>query len=268
MKNCEKILVIIDPEHGTQPALERALANADIRESDEKSHLILLVTATPKNGDKSGQNGTAYRDLNWVNGLQQSINDKGLTSECLISWSRNWSTNILNIAKDQEIDMVMVPFYGQQDDKHLISDEKWTLLRKCESPVLLVRPGREQQRKSILVSLKIQDDSYADINKRILERGAWAAKRYGAELHAVNAYSDSMEFPDRNKVSRITNIGNSNIHFQHGDPEEVIAKVASKVNADMVLIGTKKRSGIKAALRGNTIEKIAGNISQDIMLMV
>ncbi|MCB1667574.1 MAG: universal stress protein [Porticoccaceae bacterium] len=259
MQKQEKILVVIDPSRDEQPALERAITNAQIREAEEQSHLVLLVTAGRSVGT---------RNLAWINQLQQSVESEGIDSELIVSWSQEWSANILNTANELHADMVMLPLYDQQTGNQLISDEKWALLRKCESPILLVRPGGKPKRKSILVSVKMQDGSYDDLNQRILERGSWAAWRYGAELHVVNAYSDSMNFPDRGKINNMVKIENDNIHIQQGEPGKVISEVAEKVDADMILVGTKRRSGIKAALRGNTIEKIVGSLSQDVMLMI
>ena len=44
MQKQEKVLVVIDPAEEHHPALERAITNAQIRETAERSHLVLLIT--------------------------------------------------------------------------------------------------------------------------------------------------------------------------------------------------------------------------------
>lgn len=266
MQKQEKVLVVIDPAEEHHPALERAITNAQIRETAERSHLVLLITpALPK--EKSAHQ-TVRRKADWIAALEQSVTSQNIPCDVMVSWSADWATNILSAAQNQQVDMVMLPLYAEPGDNRLISDEKWSLLRKSDSPVLLVRPGGKERRKIILASVKVQDDRYAELNQRVVERGAWGAWRYGADLHIVNAYSDSSSFPDRNKIARMTEIDNDRIHIQHGEPDKVISEIANKIDADMILVGTHRRSGIQAALRGNTIEKIVGNVTQDVMLMV
>lgn len=269
MSTREQMLVIVDPANNDQSALERAVISASLSASDEKPHLVLLVTAMAATDEKSAKNSSDFRSLSWFNGLQTLVEEKGLTCDIIVSWDNDWANTVLAAISEQQPSVVLLPFYGKENGGNLLSDDKWQLLRNCEVPVLLVRPGSDKLRTSILASLKIQDDSYTDLNQRVLERGAWAAKRYNADLHVVNAYNDSMSYPDRNKLASLTNIDNSNIHLQQGDSDEAIAAVAQKVDADIIVIGTKRRSGLKAALRGNTIEKIINkNAAPDIMMMV
>ena len=52
-----------------------------------------------------------------------------------------------------------------------------------------------------------------------------------------------------------------------GKPEDVIFDVAQKVNADFVILGTKPHHSIRAALRGNTSEKVMDKLNIDVMAL-
>jgi len=105
------------------------------------------------------------------------------------------------------------------------------------------------------------------MNEKILERGKYLADLYGAELHVVNAYKDSEDFPDRGLIQRMSDVPIENIHRDMGKPEDVIFDVAQKVNADFVILGTKPRHSIRAALRGNTSEKVMDRLNIDVMAL-
>ena len=114
----------------------------------------------------------------------------------------------------------------------------------------------------------MQDDAYKQLNQKVIERGKWAAERYSAKLHVVNCYSDSLQFPNRAAIKRLTDLPNDRIHVQLGAPEDIIPKLATQLEADGILIGMTRRTGLQQAFRGNTIEKIIGDVSQDVMMLV
>ncbi len=78
----------------------------------------------------------------------------------------------------------------------------------------------------------------------------------------VNAYSDSLHYPDRAQLATKTGVDSNKIHVKGGSPEDVIAEVAKEVNADVVVIGTRKRS---SRWRGNTAERIITRVNCDIL---
>ena len=135
-------------------------------------------------------------------------------------------------------------------------------------PVLLARADASEHRNVILMAAKLQDKAYAELNAKVIERGQWAAKRYDAQLHLVNACEDSLDRPDRAKVLEQAGVPNEQVHFVYADPDKAIAEVAEKIDADMLILGTQRRTGLKATFRGNTVEKIVKRVDQDIMMLL
>ena len=112
------------------------------------------------------------------------------------------------------------------------------------------------------VNVQSHKPEYQRLNDLIIKRARWMAEGYGADLHLVNAYDDSLNYPDRGQLANLSGIDSSNIHVRQGDPDEVIAKVVKDVDADIVVLGTQSRYN---RWRGNTSERIITRIDCDIL---
>jgi universal stress protein E len=83
----------------------------------------------------------------------------------------------------------------------------------------------------------------------------------------VNAYLDSMLYPDRGRLSKETGLDSSNIHVVQGYTDEAIAEVANEIGADVVLIGTLGQTGMIKTIRGNTAERVISALEVDVVVI-
>ncbi|MDX2367488.1 MAG: universal stress protein, partial [Colwellia sp.] len=58
-----------------------------------------------------------------------------------------------------------------------------------------------------------------------------------------------------------------NTHVKEGLPETVIEQVAAKLDAELVILGTIGRTGISAALIGNTAEHVIDQLNCDVLAL-
>jgi universal stress protein E len=58
-----------------------------------------------------------------------------------------------------------------------------------------------------------------------------------------------------------------NTHVKEGLPETVIAQVAAELDAELVILGTIGRTGISAALIGNTAEHVIDQLNCDVLAL-
>ena len=58
-----------------------------------------------------------------------------------------------------------------------------------------------------------------------------------------------------------------NTHVKEGLPETVIEQVATKLDAELVILGTIGRTGISAALIGNTAEHVIDQLNCDVLAL-
>ena len=56
-------------------------------------------------------------------------------------------------------------------------------------------------------------------------------------------------------------------HVEEGLPERVIEEVADKIDAELVVLGTIGRTGISAALIGNTAEHVIDQLNCDVLAL-
>ena len=98
-------------------------------------------------------------------------------------------------------------------------------------------------------------------------RFKFLSEYFAADYHVVNAYKDSEDFPDRALISRMSGLPRENIHRDMGKPEDVIAALAEKLDADMVILGISPRQGLAAAFSSHTTEKVMEKITVDVVAM-
>ena len=264
MASTTRMLVVIDPTQEEHPALDRALRMT--KQTAVPVELVFLILASEQTRHKDDLT-TAVCKGSWVQEtLHAPLEAAGIAHEALISWSRNWSDTLLFIEKSQSIDMTVIPYYGKVD--HTLSDENWKLLREAEKPVLIARknPGEDQLPLRALAAIKAQDDNYADKNAAVIEATQFLAETYNLEMHVVNAYADSMHFPDRGQIARQAELSNEHVHVRLGDPQQVISDVSKEINCVVLVISSQQRKGLKSIMRGNTIEKIIDTTECDILM--
>lgn len=265
------IFVVVDPSQDKPLALQRVLhlAHPEWGSSREyyhnaKSHIFLAVDSD--NTDTSAENPAIHREGRWFfEQVVEPLESSGLKFELELSWSNDWYGSIVQEAEKAGAELIVLPLVSTPSEKGRIFNESiWRLLRTAKCPVLVVRPNSPQKRLVILSAINIQSHKpeYQRLNDLIITRTQGVAESHNAELHFVNAYSDSLHYPDRSQLASKTGVPSGNIHVRSGAPEDVIAEVAKEINADLVVIGTRNR-GLR--WRGNTAERIITKVDCDIL---
>ena len=259
-------MVIIDPTRDKHIALERALTTSMVRNLQPEIRLFIAVN--DETTDLRAENDNLYRDQAWLEELTAPLTEAGAKYSLELCWSDDWQAAALHSAKKFRPSHIFMPDYQQDKRGRHYSNKQWALLRRSKVPVTIVRPDQGGPRKKLLAAVNFQKDNnskYAELNRKIVEEGMDIARQYGAEFYVVNAYSNSMDYPDREQIMRRTGLDTHHVHVEEGDPADVIADYAQKIGADAVLIGTLARSGALAIMRGNTSEKVLSRVQQDVI---
>lgn len=265
-----KILIVVDPTQDAAVALDRAIVTAELIAktpgAPSERHMHILVAADMDNNDTSAKNERMRRDRTWfTDELLAPLEKSGLDHSLEISWSDDWYGSILKAAKDYGAELIMLPLMKKPSTTDwFFTESVWRLMRTADCPVLIVQPQAQSKRAVILAAVNFQSHKkeYQTLNDMIIERGQWISETYGADMHVVNAYTDSLNYPDRAQLAQKTAVDTANIHVRQGDPDDVIAEVASEINADIVVIGTRSRF---SRWRGHTAEKIVTEVNCDIL---
>lgn len=267
MSTQDTLFVIVDPTQKEHIALERAVITARLRDVSPKLKVFVAVDAASVS--LAADNPAMYRTSEWFDKLKQPLIDEGLDFTLMICWSNQWHEAVLQGAKKTEADLILMPDYSAKESRNRFADSKWQVLRHASCPVLICRPGANTQRSVVLAAVKMQDTSpqYVELCDKIVARGKWMAERYGADFQVVNAYADSLSYPDRGNMVRKLGISSDKIHVRQGSPDEVVAEVAQEISADIIVVGTLRRRGVMLAMRGNTSEQVMSRVKQDIMTL-
>lgn len=177
--------------------------------------------------------------------------------------AKRWGADVIFLSADDENKTDFRRFF--------FTDSKWELLKNADCPVVLIRQGAKKQRKVILAAVNFQAarDEQQALNKKILEEAKRFAEGYGAELHLANGYMDSLHYPDRGKLVNETGIAKERIHVEPGYTDEVVAAIADKIDADLVVMGTLGQNGRLgiSTRRGNTAERLIAALDDDVMVI-
>lgn len=268
MSRPERLLVVVDPTHDRHIALERAISTKKRLDFEQK--VFIFIAVENQAVDMGVENDTLFRNKAWLVGLLGQLDESGLDYELVFSWCTDWQKSILREAVRIQANMILLPVAPNSTLKRFsFSDAKWELLRQSSCPVMIVQPDTDDERKRILVAVRQQadDERHIEMNKRLIEGTQWASRLHGSEMHIVNAYSSSLDYPDVGRLARESDLDSQFVHVKQGSPEDVIVDVAKNIGANIVVVGTMRRQGLGAAVRGNTSERIISRLTQDVMTL-
>ena len=113
------------------------------------------------------------------------------------------------------------------------------------------------------IDMSRDDALHTQLNDLVIGYGK--ALLVGASIYAVNAYSSADNYIYKDDLAAKAGIDAVNAYTSEGPPEKVIPEIAEQIEADIVIVGTAARDGTKAAMIGNTAEKILDAIAINIL---
>jgi len=269
MSRSEKLFVVVDPNDDQHIALERAIITSALRAT--KPHVHAFVAIDGDAVDTRSTNDRLFRDLSWFEqNIKSPLTKAGISYTLEVSWSREWKKSIVDSARRLGADLIYLPVHAKTNlNRFSFTESKWELLKTASCPVVLIRPGANAQRKVILaaVNFQTQRDVQVMLNSKIIEQAKHFAQVYGADLHIINGYLESMSFPDRAKIINEAGLPNDKIHVEHGYTSEVVSALATKINADLIVMGTLGQNGMTKTRRGNTAERLIAAVDTDVMVI-
>lgn len=176
-----------------------------------------------------------------------------------------------------------------------LTNTDWQLIRSCPVPLLLTKSRPWARAPHILAAIDPGhvNDKPVLLDHRILEHAAALAKQLDGELHAVHAYVplaiiaaatagtppmvavSAEEVAEearakRKEVGALTadyRVATENVHVEVGGPVEVLPRIASLINADVVALGAVSRSGLKRIFIGSTAEDVLERLPCDALIV-
>lgn len=297
MKMPQNILVVISGKRQEHPALQRALKFAEY--NDVHLHLLnviyepVLELTDVLSGEHRAEMKREYlgdRYL-YMDTIAAELDKKGISCSVRVEWCSEVHRAIEEVVEELKPDLVIkritaehlsINPFALPLDRHL--------LRYCQAPLLLIKEG-DWNNSPILATLDVlaNDAQHIELNKLILESAKLITHLSGCDLHTVSAYithsmSAAIEFPhidldalnantekyhhqQLDKLEHELLIDVTQQHIIAGVPEQVISNVVKQIDAQLVIVGTVARKGVRAALLGNTVEAVLAELNCDVLAL-
>lgn len=296
MENMKKAMVVVTSGSDHQPALIRA------SELAQKFSIELLVVEVVY--DMAYEVDSLFDDLfkqqyreSLIKNKQRKLSEivagfakKNISAEFKTPWNADPVATIDTLVASEQVDLVIKstsPHHKYQDLVFTPTD--WKLLRHCPVPVLMVKDKDWLERGIILVAIDASssDASHQTLNQNLLRHASYLAKSLHRELHVVNVYpfpvlevpvefsainfdevQKNTELMHRRKAEellKLFDIPLDNLHLIAGVADEAIVEMVQTLDAHLLVMGTVGRSGLKAAILGNTAEHTLDRVGCDVL---
>lgn len=276
---CDRILVALDFSLSATAALKQAVWLAR-----QTGAALVLAHAIP-DFSKSVYWGPHEREIN-----QRTLHDRAETTMRRIIVDLNATDLDVKFRTIVGEPFVEITHAVQADGDHIVfagtrGAGKWEqflagstakrLIRKCPSSVWIVKAESPLPPKIVLAAT-----DFSDVGLKAAKEGLKIAQQASGEFHLLHVI-DSRDVPE-DLISRIP-AGSSfrqeiseeatrrleafldllgvdrkqiQMHLSWGIPSQEIWRISQHQGADLIVIGTVGRSGIKGVLLGNTAEKV------------
>ncbi len=298
MATYQDVLVVLDPSTDQQKALARAIELAEHTACKITAFLSIYDFSYEMTTMLSGEERESMRQAVitdreiWIQELLHQARTKGIACSAKVVWHNRPFEAVVQAVTEHGYDLVIKGTHDHDVLKSMIfTPTDWHILRKCPCPVLLVKEHAWPAQGNILAAVNAGSEKphHKALNHIIIRQAQAMAAMLNAKVHLVNAYPGTpihvaIEIPEFNPVEyndsmRHHHVDAANalagqfdltagsVHVQEGMPEDVIPRVAKELDAEMVIIGTIGRTGLSAAIIGNTAEHVIDRLDCDVLAL-
>lgn len=205
--------------------------------------------------------------------------------------ARTWE-GVLHAAENVDADLILkateeAQSVGARVASVVRTPDEWNLLRHARVPVMLVKAAAWPSDGMVVCALDLFDDTHSDLNYAVLQRSADLARQLGSDLDIVYAYplfepwvgelgavksygeiKAAVEEDARRRVTRLTStaeVSFRHLHLEEGQTAQVLARLVEDAVAQLLVVGTHAREGVRGVLLGNTSERILHAVDCDVV---
>lgn len=202
-----------------------------------------------------------------------------------VVWMKDIAPWIIRRTQSRSYDYVLKTAHHSASISYTSTD--WQLLRESAAPVLIVTGKRWHRTRPLLVALDLATRSRAKraLNRTVLAHASTLADALGVSLSCISAVDvpelltdldvvDAGKFTRRVKADMQPRIAElckafalpaSAFRSRRGATADVISRELSRVDAQLVVLGTVGRRGLRAKLLGNTAESVLQSLAADVL---
>ena len=202
--------------------------------------------------------------------------------ESKIHWAYPRYEQIAQEADDYDVDLVVQHVNGaSQEDRHLLPQDSWQLVRNCKRPLLLIRDKGWPSHPVLMAAIDPLHSHHKplQLDDKIMQAAQVTKDELQGELHVVHACSAAAHpftAPEKivakhqeelNAFMENYDIPTSNIHLSTEKPVQALVEYKDKIHADIIVMGVVSKSRLADALIGNTAEKVVDYMKADVMVI-
>ena len=211
----------------------------------------------------------------------------GVKASCTAVWEKNVRHWVVEHSKREKY--LLVVKTGHRSETFIYSSTDWQLLRECPVPVMIAAENKWRKTRPIIATVDLESENKAKqrLNKKVIE----TAQRYATlfdcplyvlhviqisplltELDLVDEYSYTRKIKDElqeqlERLSARHDIPLKNIIVKQGPVAGVITSESAKLKAQLVVMGTVGRKGVRGKLIGNTAEQVLSQLRTDVLAL-
>jgi len=296
MSAYNNVLVVLDPSEEQQKALNRAIELTRLQGGKLTAFLSVYdfsyeMTTMLSGEERESMRQAVIKDRElWISELTERHRAAGLNIVIKVVWHSRSFEAIVHAVLEDGYDLVIKGTHDHDVLKSMIfTPTDWHILRKCPCPVLMVKDHDWPQSGNIIAAVNAgsEQEHHLSLNQRVITKAQQMATMLNAQTHLVNAFPGTpvniaIEIPEFNPqeynstmkhhhadavaaLAKQCNIDSQYCHVQEGMPEDVLPQLATKLDAEMVVIGTIGRTGLSAAIIGNTAEHVIDRLDCDVL---
>lgn len=279
MKLLEKILVATD----LSPSSEELIQNGIDLAKKFKAKVILLYVLKLKIDDEKIQQFLLSAARNELQRIREGINNKGVEcAEPIIAKGESY----VEIAKEAKINDVNLIFMGSgnmENSSHKLGSITEKVIQKSEIPVWVMKKGSQLKVNKILCPVDFSDSS-----SRALKNAIIVTKKFKAELTVLNVYESEHPYDhwdlhylgDFNYLETAIEIEKEknqkrfkdylkkfkfrgvkwDSKLVNGFPNVEILNLIKEESIDLLIMGSKGKSGLTKIFMGSVTEKVSREV--------
>lgn len=299
MNKIETLLVVVDPTVDRDFVVARAKiiaqkANAKVRLFINNSNTLTDHSYIYEGVDgKFFESQRAlfeehYQDI--LVELAEEFSSENIEVSSKFTEHHNLAEAIINEVIKSKPDLVLKSTHHHGALRRtLVTNTDWRLIRKCPSPLLLVKPNVWQEGGSVVSAVDPMHNKaeQSDLDHYLIDSCISLSKLMEQNVRVFHSYfpfvsglypmsgesSDFMESTRLQHKEKLEELAASHqvaeecIHLSRGDLVPTLIDYLKAVNANVLLIGALSRNVLERAIVGNTAEKILEDCPCDVLVL-